>query len=151
MSWFRPSRKPATGLVQAAATTAIALISYFAFPLVFWGLIAVVLAVVLFKALFVETEPPPKRGRELSISDGVLRQCDLGRVIAMIDVTQPFEYRILDRYDVADALFRLYQRDVELTFYVSDPEGAEVVKNVVQIEWPPRGRHMGRSYPPSSA
>ena len=148
--WFKPSRKPTMRSAPAAVVTASAVVGYFAFPPVFWALLAFVFAVVLYKALFEKAEPLPKRGRELSISGGVLRQTDLGHAFAQIDVTQPFEYRILDRYDVANAVFRLYQRDDELTFYVSDPGGAEVVKKVVQVAWPPRSRHAGRSYPPTA-
>ncbi len=106
--------------------------------------------VVTFKAVFVETEPPAVKGRELAVDDGLLRQYDSGRTVAEINVTKPFEYRVLDRYDVSEALFRLYQRDSELTFYVSDPGGAETVREVIQITWPPRNRNAGRSYPPSA-
>ena len=41
--------------------------------------------------------------------------------------------------------------DRELTFYISDPGGAEAVQEIIQISWPPRHRHAGRSYPPTAA
>ena len=67
-----------------------------------------------------------------------LYQYDGDELVAEIDATRPIEYRTVDRYDVMSALFRLYQGDKRLSFYVSDPGGAGVVKNVVQTSQPPR-------------
>ncbi len=78
-----------------------------------------------------------------------LYQYDGDELVAEIDAARPFEYRIIDQYDAMSALFRLYQGDERLSFYVSDPGGADAVRNVVQIPWPPRPQHAGRSYPPA--
>jgi hypothetical protein len=94
---------------------------------------------------------PPKKGRKLIISTDQICQYDDGQLVATIDASRDFEYEVLDRYDVKHALFRLQQKDASLTFYFSDPGGAEVVRSIVQIEWPPRNRSAGRSYPPSPA
>jgi len=118
---------------------------------IFVGIPGIAVVAVVVHALFFERGPPPTEGRRLELSDGRLRQLDGSDVIVEIDVTRPFEYKIVDRYNVSKALFRLYQGDVQLNFYFSDPGGKETVKLVVQIAWPPPSRHAGRSYPPSAA
>jgi hypothetical protein len=157
---IKPTRKPALETRYAIPAAAAILIPILA---AFFGLLGELSGVVLyaipgaaalvaiFRALFKERELPPVAGRRLELSDGRLRQYDDKEVVAEIDATQDFEYRVLDRYDVKRALFRLYQADRRLTFYVSDPGGEDVVKTVVQIDWPPRSRHIGRSYPPTAA
>jgi len=119
--------------------------------LVFVGIPGAAVVFIVFHALFIERGLPPTEGRRLELSDGRLRQLDGSDVTAEIDVTRPFEYKNLDRYNVSKALFRLYQGYVQLIFYFSDPGGKETVKSVVQIAWPPPSRHAGRSYPPSAA
>ncbi len=89
-------------------------------------------------------------GRRLELAEGCIRQYDDEELVARIDTTRPFEYRVVDRYEVDKALVRLYQGERQLSFYVSDPGGEEAMRNVVQVEWPPKSRHAGRSYPPSS-
>jgi hypothetical protein len=94
-------------------------------------------------------EARPERGRILELDGNHLKQVSSAGLAAEIDTTQPFQYQILDRYDVNDALIRLYQGGRTLTFYTSDPGGVTTVRDVIQIDWPPRPRHAGRSYPPA--
>ncbi len=93
----------------------------------------------------------PKRGFELKVEKDHLSQFDEDRLICEIDLLRPYEYKILDRYDLKDSLFALYQDSIEMTFYISDPGGLKVVREVLQIEWPPRDRHVSRSFPPAAA
>jgi len=156
---FKPSRKPALETRYAVVATAVVLVPLLG-PLfglfgeesepIRYGIVGIVAAIAVFRAVFVEKEPLPAAGRRLVLSDGRLRQYEDDEVVAEIDVTRRFEYKIVDRYDVKNAVFRLFQDESRLAFFVSDPGGEAVVKSVVQIAWPPRNRHAGRSYPPAA-
>ncbi len=148
--WFKPIKKPAVGMFPAAVSVLLILVFYFAFPILLYAFAFIAAAIAIFRAVLVEREPSPKQGRNLEVSEECLRQYDEESIVSEIELTHPFEYEILDRYDVNNAVFRLHQRDNQLTFYFADPGGAEVVKEVMQIEWPPKNRHAGRSYPPTA-
>ena len=115
----------------------------------YWLLVLACIALGVVRRVLSPSLPRPEPGRRLELCDGVLRQLDGERVVGAIDVRRPFEYEIVDRYDLARAVFRLYQDDHCLAFRISDPGGLETVEHVMQIEWPPRPRHVSRSFPPS--
>ncbi len=94
-------------------------------------------------------DSPTPRGRELRIERGRVAQVEGTKVVASIDATKPFAYSILDRHIATDSQFRLYQGRVELTFFNSDPGGDAVVRDVIQISWPPPSRGASRSVGPS--
>ncbi len=155
----KPTRKTALSTDVAVLATAVVVLPYLASQFgiledlattIFILALMIAAPVAIFRSAFVEREPPPVEGRRLVFSDGILRQFDDDDEIAGIDSSRDFQYRVLDRYDTKRAVFRLYQGDTELTLLVSDPGGEAAVKDVVQIRWPPRNRHAGRSYPPTS-
>ena len=87
----------------------------------------------------------------LEVAGNLVVQTDDANRFVKIDATRPYEYSILDRYDVGAAVFRLYQDETALTFRYSDPGGQTVVRDVMRLTWPPPARHAGRSYAPPAA
>ena len=89
-----------------------------------------------------ETDTP--RGRSLRIEDGCLRQFDVDGVLdAEIDATRDFQYRVVPSFNRLNRMIRLYQDEMELTFYPTDPGAKEAIRRVVQIKWPRRPRVSG--------
>ncbi len=145
----KPSRRPAVGGFAAATALLVLGALYVAGPLFFYPAITIVIVMAISQELLSTKEPPPKPGRSLQVNDGVLRQYDGEHVVAKIDLMKPFQYRVVDQYDPADAIFKLFQADSTLLFRTSDPGAAAIVSDVIQIAWPPQTRHAGRSYPPN--
>lgn len=116
------------------------------------GVVAMVALAVAALVRFVlgARKPTPPRGRVLEVRGHFLVQHDGDDEAVTIDLREPFEYEILDRYDVMDSSFQLHQGATMLAFYNSDPGGKEAVSEVLQIEWPPPTRGPSRSLKPPS-
>ena len=110
---------------------------------------AAILALVVVAQGFLpsRSEYPAEFGT-LEVDGSLVVQTPASEVPCQIDAALPYEYSVLDRYDVSSAVFRLYQHDTALTFRFSDPGAARVVRDVMGLKWPPRARHAGRSYAP---
>ena len=114
------------------------------------GVFLAVIAISIRRSI-ADREPFPPAGRQLEVQGDILRQVNDGQICSEIDLCRDYEYQLVDRYEIERSLFRLYQNDTRLSFYVSDPGGIFVVRELLRIEWPPRDRHVGRSYPPTAA
>ena len=123
-----------------------ALLTLFGIGLVGWLLVfgAAYAAHQLFS---IRADYPEEFGRLELVGDELVL-FDESNPIGRIDAVQPYEYRILDRFDAKAAVFRLYQGPSTLTFRFSDPGAARIVREVMGLTWPPPPRHAGRSYPP---
>ncbi len=120
-----------------------------ALAIAFPATLVAIIVVPLFRAYVYPAEPPTPRGRRVEVERGTMRQFDDDALVGSIDLMQPFEYEILDRHRAHDSLFRVHQQGGALTFYNSDPGGAEAVRDALQIEWPRPARGASRSVGPS--
>lgn len=119
-------------------------------PLILIVAFYLLLVVGFLRSKFGRNNGPWVRGRTLELQDGRLVQLDAGQIVASIDITQPFQYEILDRHDANDACFRLHQAGTMLTFFNSDPGGSQTVRDVLQLAWPPSVRGASFSMRPPS-
>ncbi len=82
---------------------------------------------------------PEKEIRDYRVTledDHLVQRDPRGDEIARIDVSRPYEYRVLK--EVPDfGIYRLYQDDTELTFSSDDPNASTVVPDVLGLRWPP--------------
>jgi len=78
----------------------------------------------------------------LEVDDEEIRQLDSsGAVCARILLSEPFQFHDLHRED-NDAIYRLYQGEVELDFHTSDPESERILTKILGLPWPPRAMRI---------
>ena len=154
MDNYQPTRRPSQKMALSPAAAIVGVVLFLLFAMVVRGAFGVWPVVIAFLAMipaYILMSPKSSytaRGKTLDIQEYRLVQRDGDVIVSKIDITQPFEYEILDRYDVMDSCFRLHQGESTLTFYNSDPGGMEVVRKVLQIEWPPPTRGPTYSHTP---
>jgi hypothetical protein len=82
------------------------------------------------------------RQLHLEVDDEEIRQVDQSGVVrARILLTEPFQFHDLHRED-DDAIYRLYQGEVELDFHTSDPESERILTDILGLSWPPRAMRI---------
>ena len=77
-------------------------------------------------------------GRRIDMNEGMIQQTvDGGRLVAEIDASKPYQYQT-DRLGYSDdAIVRLYQDDILIEFYLSDPGATDLRELTLRFPWPP--------------
>ena len=142
----KPTLKPTLSTPTAVIATAISILLAFTMrsassvPLIL-GAMALLFGPALIWIVFFQPENHVPRGRRIQIEDGRIRQLNAtGEIVGEIDATRPYQYRILDLAEKTDPRIRLFQDADDLIFYASDPGGSDVIREALQIKWPPRPR-----------
>ena len=150
-SFHKPRVKPAVPPVAAVLATAGILGPLLALRLgaipqeradvVVLVLIATAICLASVTRQFNRRNPEEVEPSSLKIDEARLRQYDsAGNQTAEVDLSLPFEYRILGPTNQPNPEILLFQNGTVLRFFKSDTGATEVIRDCLQIPWPRRPR-----------